>query len=65
LTIIFKTGDIKCFASVGNYTSYSRYRKSIRKRTNKKYKDYPNFIAYGDEYSKQILDSGKVIDIWK
>jgi len=32
---------------------------------NKKYKDYPNFIAYGDEYSKQILDSGKDIDIWK
>lgn len=32
---------------------------------NKKYKEYPNFIAYGAEYSKQILDSGKDIDIWK
>jgi thioredoxin-related protein len=33
--------------------------------TNKKYKEYPNFIAYGEEYSKQILESGKDIDIWK
>ena len=32
---------------------------------NKKYKEYPNFIAYGEEYSKKILDSGKDIDIWK
>ncbi|MEE9327983.1 MAG: thioredoxin fold domain-containing protein [Cocleimonas sp.] len=31
----------------------------------KKYKEYPNFIAYGDEYSKKILESGKDIDIWK
>ena len=32
---------------------------------NKKYKEYPNFIAYGEEYSKKILESGKDIDIWK
>ena len=32
---------------------------------NKKYKDYPNFIAYGEEYSKKILESGQDIDIWK
>lgn len=32
---------------------------------NKKYKEYPNFIAYGEEYSKKILESGKNIDIWK
>jgi thioredoxin-related protein len=31
----------------------------------KKYKEYPNFIAYGEEYSKKILESGKNIDIWK
>jgi len=32
---------------------------------NKKYKEFPNFIAYGEEYSKKILESGKDIDIWK
>jgi len=31
----------------------------------KKYNQYPNFIAYGDEYSARILESGKDIDIWK
>jgi len=31
----------------------------------KKYNEYPNFIAYGEEYTKKILDSGKDIDIWK
>lgn len=31
----------------------------------KKYKEYPNFFAYGEEYSKKILESGKDIDIWK
>ena len=33
--------------------------------TNKKYKEYPNSIAYGEEYSRKILESGKDIDIWK
>jgi thioredoxin-related protein len=32
---------------------------------NKKYKEYPDFIKYGEEYSKKILESGKDIDIWK
>jgi len=31
----------------------------------KKYNEYPNFIAYGEEYTKKILDSGKDVDIWK
>lgn len=31
----------------------------------KKYKEYPNSIAYGEEYSREILESGKDIDIWK
>ena len=31
----------------------------------KKYLKYPNFIAYGEEYQKGILKSGKDIDIWK
>lgn len=31
----------------------------------KKYKEYPDAIAYGKEYSKEILESGKDIDIWK
>lgn len=30
-----------------------------------KYNQYPDFIAYGEEYSSKILDSGKNIDIWK
>ena len=31
----------------------------------KKYNEYPDFIAYGEEYTKKILDSGKDVDIWK
>ena len=31
----------------------------------KKYNEYEDFIAYGEEYSKKILESGKDIDIWK
>lgn len=31
----------------------------------KKYNEYPDFIEYGEEYSKKILESGKDIDIWK
>lgn len=32
---------------------------------NRKYDKYKNFIQYGEEYSKNILNSGKNIDIWK
>ena len=32
---------------------------------NKKYDDYPNWIAYGKEYSASFLNAGKDIDIWK
>jgi len=31
----------------------------------KKYNEYADFIEYGEEYSKKILESGKDIDIWK
>ena len=31
----------------------------------KKYNEYADFIEYGAEYSKKILESGKDIDIWK
>ncbi len=31
----------------------------------KKYNQYDDFIEYGEEYSKAILESGKDIDIWK
>ena len=31
----------------------------------KKYNQYADFIEYGEEYSKGILESGKDIDIWK
>ena len=31
----------------------------------KKYHDFKDFIEYGEEYSKKILESGKDIDIWK
>jgi len=31
----------------------------------KKYTQYEDFFAYGEEYSKAILESGKDIDIWK
>ncbi len=31
----------------------------------KKYHEYNDFIEYGEDYSKKILESGKDIDIWK
>ena len=31
----------------------------------KKYHEYEDFIAYGEEYTKKILESGKDVDIWK
>lgn len=31
----------------------------------KKYNEYEDFISYGEEYSRKILESGKNIDIWK
>jgi thioredoxin-related protein len=31
----------------------------------KKFNEYKDFLEYGEEYSKRILESGKDIDIWK
>jgi len=63
-TMLFYSEGKKIEQLTGLLKSF-HFQQLISYVANKKYNEYPSWIAYGEEYSGDILKSGKNIDIWK